>query len=74
MPAEAAMSAADRRQIQTALRRQGYDPGPVDGLFGPQTRVAIRHYQQSIGAESTGVITADQASRLVSAPTPATSQ
>ena len=58
------MSAADRRQIQAALHRLGYDPGPVDGLFGPLTRVAIRHYQQSIGAEQTGIITADQASRL----------
>jgi peptidoglycan hydrolase-like protein with peptidoglycan-binding domain len=74
MPAEAAMSAADRRQIQTALHRLGYDPGPVDGLFGPLTRVAIRHYQQSIGAEPTGIITADEASRLVSTPAPATSQ
>ena len=58
------MSAADRRQIQTALARLGYDPGSVDGVFGPLTRVAIRHYQQSIGAEQTGIITADQASRL----------
>jgi peptidoglycan hydrolase-like protein with peptidoglycan-binding domain len=68
------MSAADRRQIQTALHRLGYDPGPVDGVFGPQTRGAIRHYQQSIGAEQTGIITADQAGRLVSTPTAATSR
>jgi hypothetical protein len=26
------MSAADRRQIQTALLRLGYDPGAVDGV------------------------------------------
>jgi peptidoglycan hydrolase-like protein with peptidoglycan-binding domain len=73
-PAEAAMSAADRRQIQAALRRLGYDPGPVDGLFGPLTRAAIRRFQQGIGAEPTGVITADEASRLVSTPAPATSR
>ena len=74
MPAEAAMSAADRRQGQAALLRLGYDPGPEDGLFGPQTRAAIRRFQQSVGAEPTGIITADQASRLVSMPTPTTSQ
>jgi peptidoglycan hydrolase-like protein with peptidoglycan-binding domain len=72
MPAEAAMSAADRRQVQTVLHRLGYDPGPVDGLFGPLTRAAIRRFQQSIGAELTGVITADEASLLVSRPAPAT--
>ena len=59
------MSAADRRQIQTALARLGYDPGPVDGVFGPQTLAAIRRFQQAIGAEPTGVIKADEASRLV---------
>ncbi len=74
MPAEAAMSAADRRQVQAALLRLGYDPGPEDGLFGPLTRAAIRRFQQSVGAEPTGIITADQASRLVSMPTPTTSQ
>jgi peptidoglycan hydrolase-like protein with peptidoglycan-binding domain len=68
------MSAADRRQIQTALRRLGYDPGAVDGVFGPQTRAAIRRFQQAIGAEPTGVITADEASRLVSAQAPAASR
>ena len=65
MPVDAAMSMADRRQIQIALHRLGYDPGSVDGLFGSQTRAAIRRFQQAIGAEPTGVITADQARRLI---------
>jgi peptidoglycan hydrolase-like protein with peptidoglycan-binding domain len=68
------MSAADRRQVQMALRRLGYDPGPEDGLFGPMTRAAIRRFQQSIAVEPTGIITADEASRLVNTPTPATSR
>lgn len=62
------MSAADRRRIQEALHRLGYDPGPVDGIFGPLTRAAVRRFQQDIGAKSTGVLTADEASRLVSTP------
>ena len=68
------MSLADRRQIQTALHRLGYDPGPADGLFGPKTRAAIRRFQQRIGTEPTGIITADEASRLVNTPAPATSR
>ena len=28
---------------QEALQKRGYNPGPIDGLFGPQTRNAVRH-------------------------------
>jgi peptidoglycan hydrolase-like protein with peptidoglycan-binding domain len=38
----------------------------TDGVFGPQTRAAIRRFQQAIGAEQTSVITAGEARRLVS--------
>ena len=62
------MSAADRRQIQEALRRLDYYQGSMDGIFGPQTRAAIRRFQQRIGAETTGTLTADQANLLVSLP------
>jgi len=65
MPAEAGMSAADRRQVQDALRRLDYYRGPVDGIFGPRTRAAIRRFQRAIRAETTGTLTAEQANRLV---------
>jgi hypothetical protein len=32
-------------RIQQALARQGFDPGPVDGIMGPQTMAAIQAYQ-----------------------------
>jgi peptidoglycan hydrolase-like protein with peptidoglycan-binding domain len=40
------MSEANRRQIQEALSGLGYYKGPVDGIFGPKTRTAIRHFQR----------------------------
>lgn len=33
------------RQIQTALKENGYDPGPVDNIFGQQTKDALLQYQ-----------------------------
>jgi peptidoglycan hydrolase-like protein with peptidoglycan-binding domain len=68
MPAEADMSEADRRQIQEALSSLGYYQGPVDGIFGRGTRTAIRRFQRDIKAAATGHLTADQATRLVTAP------
>jgi hypothetical protein len=65
MPAEAGMSEADWRQAQRALHRLGYCQGHVDGSFGPLTRAAIRRFQQDIGAESTGFLTAEELTRLL---------
>jgi peptidoglycan hydrolase-like protein with peptidoglycan-binding domain len=59
------MSEADRRLVQAALQRLDYYKGPLDGIFGPLTRTAIRRFQrQDIGSEPTGHLTADQANRL----------
>jgi peptidoglycan hydrolase-like protein with peptidoglycan-binding domain len=35
------------REAQRALRDLGYDPGPIDGVFGPRTRTALAKYQTS---------------------------
>jgi peptidoglycan hydrolase-like protein with peptidoglycan-binding domain len=32
------------RELQQALTKAGYDPGPIDGIFGPQTKAALRKY------------------------------
>ena len=66
MPDEAGMSDADRRRVQDTLLRLGYYDGQVDGIFGPLTRVAIRRFQRDIGATTSGRLTAEEASRLVS--------
>jgi hypothetical protein len=65
LPDETLMTEADRRAVQVALTRLGYYGSPVDGRFGPETRAAIRRYQHEIGGETTGRLTADDATRLV---------
>ena len=65
MPDEDKMSEANRREVQEALHGLGYYNGPVDGIFGPLTRASIRRFQDSIGEEETGRLTAAEAGRLV---------
>jgi hypothetical protein len=42
--------------VQTALQEQGYNPGEVDGLLGPQTRAAIADYQRASGLAETAAV------------------
>ena len=65
MVGEDHMSDPDRRLIQAALATMGYYSGRIDGLFGPETRAAIRRFQFEIKAELTGYLTAEQATKLV---------
>lgn len=59
-----------RRQIQQGLQNEGFDAGPPDGLFGPRTRSAIRRWQEAVGLEATGFLSAEQARRLSMTATP----
>ena len=64
---------AARQRIQRGLQAAGFNPGGVDGMFGPRTRAAIRGWQSSRGVRATGYL--DGASvaalRSVAAPGPA---
>jgi peptidoglycan hydrolase-like protein with peptidoglycan-binding domain len=44
---ETNMTRATLMDIQRALQRAGHDPGPIDGIYGPLTRAAVRSYQQA---------------------------
>lgn len=44
------------RQVQKALMAAGYYKGPVDGKEGPQTKKAIKDFQQSQGLKADGVV------------------
>ena len=51
------MRTAYIRGIQEELAAHDYHPGPADGIMGPMTRDAIRHYQRDAGLEAHGVAT-----------------
>lgn len=40
---------------QSALKSLGYDPGDIDGAFGPKTKEALRAFQADQGLEPDGI-------------------
>ena len=44
------------RGVQARLRRLGFRPGPVDGLFGPLTEHAVVRFQGARGLSRDGVV------------------
>jgi peptidoglycan hydrolase-like protein with peptidoglycan-binding domain len=42
--------------IQRALLRAGFDPGPINGGFTPQTVQAVRNFQTANGIVANGVV------------------
>lgn len=42
------------RQVQQALNDMGHDSGQVDGIVGPNTREALRAFQQEEGMSASG--------------------
>ena len=47
--AQSGPNAAEVRALQRLLKAAGFDPGPVDGWFGPVTARAVRAFQQARG-------------------------
>lgn len=45
------------RAAQTHLHTLGLEPGPIDGQFGPNTRQALRRFQEQQGLAETGELT-----------------
>ncbi len=44
------------RDIQRALRRRGFDPGPVDGQLGPKTMAALLRFQRNNNLPEGGLL------------------
>lgn len=49
-----ALSANQVRDLQQELSSRGYDPGEVDGQWGPRTRQALRQFQQDQNLAASG--------------------
>jgi hypothetical protein len=52
------------REIQGALARLGYDPGPVDGMWGSRTRAAVKAFQADAGLIADGIVGPKTRARL----------
>jgi hypothetical protein len=44
------------RRVQSALRAKGFDPGPIDGRIGAETKVAVKKFQDRYGIKATGTV------------------
>ena len=42
--------------LQQRLVDKGFDPGPVDGIFGPRTEAAVKAAQSALGTSPDGVV------------------
>lgn len=51
-----ATTTAENRTIQTKLKRWGYYKGQVDGIYGSQTREAVRYFQSKNGLSVDGIV------------------
>ncbi len=48
------ISSEQIRQVQQKLQEEGHNPGPIDGVWGPQTQAAVRDFQQQNNLQATG--------------------
>lgn len=44
------------KTLQVRLEIQGYDPGPIDGIFGARTATAVKNYQKFKGFTANGMV------------------
>jgi peptidoglycan hydrolase-like protein with peptidoglycan-binding domain len=51
--------ASEIRYLQELLKHRNFDPGRVDGSFGPKTEAAVKTFQANRGLEDDGVVGKD---------------
>lgn len=56
MEAVPRLTADDVRKVQQLLKAKGFDPGDLDGFPGPQTKDAVRKFQERYGITARGLI------------------
>lgn len=62
------MRGPDVLEAQQRLRANGFDPGPLDGVYGRQTEAAVRSFQAANGLLVDGIIGPSTWSRLSGEP------
>jgi lipid-binding SYLF domain-containing protein/peptidoglycan hydrolase-like protein with peptidoglycan-binding domain len=62
------------REAQMALQREGFDPGPIDGIMGPMTMTALRNFQSHNKLEVTGTLNAETERALMQGATAGTNR
>jgi Putative peptidoglycan binding domain/CHAP domain len=50
------LAGPDVLAVQRRLARLGFDPGPLDGRYGPATDHAVRRFQASAGLDVDGIV------------------
>lgn len=50
------MSGNDVAEIQALLKNMGYNPGAIDGIFGPKMEQAVKRFQSDHGLVTDGII------------------
>lgn len=68
MPGKDILSRNEILDLQTRLRALGLNPGPLDGVAGPQTAAAVRRYEETRGRHPTGFVDRDLLIRVQQEP------
>lgn len=55
------------REVQQGLVKLGFDPGPIDGQMGGNTRKAIKAFENQNGLPVSGKITVELSENLLKA-------
>ena len=56
---------ASVKDIQQALEKAGFDPGPIDGIRGRLTIAAIKRFQEAHGLDVNGIVDLKTAEKLL---------
>ena len=62
--ASSAQGEAHVRTAQERLKHKGFDPGPIDGIWGPRTAAAVGEYQRKEGLTVTSRLDSDTLGKL----------